>query len=60
MHRNIQLGPRGWAGLKAEPDRQTSEGDLAAPEEVSPTLFRGLNWHEDSYPVRLMTFVFAM
>ena len=50
-YRNIQLGPRGWAGLKTEPDRLTSEGNLATTEEISPTLFQGLNWHKDSYPV---------
>lgn len=51
--RNIQLGPRGWSGLKAEPDLVTSEGEMATTTEISPTLFRGLNWHMDSYPVGL-------
>jgi len=49
-HVNIQLGPRGWDGLKAEPDRNSTEGALAPAAEISPTLFQGLNWHKDSYP----------
>lgn len=50
IHRNIQLGPRGWSGLKAEPDRVDSEGVLASAEEISPIRFQGLNWHKDAYP----------
>jgi hypothetical protein len=57
FNRNIQLGPRGWSGLQAVPDLVDSIGDLASPDELSPTQFRGLNWHKDSYPVSDATFV---
>lgn len=51
--RNVQLGPRGWAGLKADPDLPDSVGSLSTAEEIAPTLMRKPNWHRDSYPVRL-------
>jgi hypothetical protein len=49
---NVQLGPRGWAALKAEPDLPDSAGCLGAVEEIAPTLMLKPNWHKDSYPVR--------
>ncbi|KAF8532191.1 hypothetical protein JB92DRAFT_3104298 [Gautieria morchelliformis] len=49
-HVNLQLGPRGWAGLTADPDLPDSVGSLATDEEITPTLMRKPNWHKDSYP----------
>lgn len=49
--RNVQLGPRGWSGLKAEPDSTDSLGELANEKEIEPTLMKTPNWHKDSYPV---------
>ncbi|KZT32665.1 hypothetical protein SISSUDRAFT_993875 [Sistotremastrum suecicum HHB10207 ss-3] len=49
-HTNIQLGPRGWAGLKAEPDMPSAEGNLAVDAEIEPTVYKVPNWHKDSYP----------
>lgn len=43
-HTNIQLGPRGWAGLKAEPDLLSNKGDVAEEEEIKPTVYEVPNW----------------
>ncbi|KAF8513187.1 hypothetical protein BU17DRAFT_95688 [Hysterangium stoloniferum] len=49
-HTNVQLGPRGWAGLKPEPDLPDTAGALGKKEEIVPTLMVTPNWHKDSYP----------
>jgi hypothetical protein len=43
-HTNIQLGPRGWAALKAEPDVLTNSGKVAEREEIAPTQYEVPNW----------------
>ncbi|GJJ08587.1 hypothetical protein Clacol_002806 [Clathrus columnatus] len=50
-HTNVQLGPRGWSGLKAEPDLPDTPGELASEKEIQPTLMKTPNWHKDSYPL---------
>jgi hypothetical protein len=43
-HTNIQLGPRGWAALKAEPDLLTNSGDIVQREEIADTQYEEINW----------------
>lgn len=44
--KNIQLGPRGWAGLKADPDLPSSKGALAPAQEIQPTVYHVPNWYD--------------